>query len=95
MTVPPTTTPQVTEIVGDANDDGKLDVRDAACIARMLAQRNADKLPAKADFNGDGKIDVRDAAAIARFLAKNIKISCEKERDERKVHLFLLHFKTD
>ena len=39
----------------------------------MLAQRNADKLPAKADFNGDGKTDVRDAAAIARFLAKNHK----------------------
>ena len=69
-TVPPTTTPQVTEVLGDANDDGKLDVRDAAHIARMLAQRNADKLPAKADFNGDGKTDVRDAAAIARFLAK-------------------------
>ena len=72
-TVPPTTTPQVTEVLGDANDDGKLDVRDAAYIARMLAQRNADKLPAKADFNGDGKIDVRDAAAIARFLANNHK----------------------
>ena len=72
-TVPPTTTPQVTEVLGDANDDGKLDVRDAAHIARMLAQRDTEKLPAKADFNGDGKTDVRDAAAIARFLAKNHK----------------------
>ena len=53
MTVPPTTTPQVTEIVGGANNDRKLDVRDAVYIARMLAQRNADKLPTKSDFNGD------------------------------------------
>ncbi len=69
-TVPPTTTPQVTDILGDANSDGKLDVRDAAYIARMLAQRDTEKLPKNADFNEDGQINVRDAAAIARFLAK-------------------------
>ena len=69
-TVPPTTTPQVTGILGDANNDGKLDVRDAAYIARMLAQRDTEKLPKNADFNEDGQINVRDAAAIARFLAK-------------------------
>ena len=69
-TVPPTTTPQVTGILGDANSDGKLDVRDAAYIARMLAQRDTEKLPKNADFNEDGQINVRDAAAIARFLAK-------------------------
>ena len=51
----------------------KLDVRDAAHIARLLAQRKADKLPKNADFNGDGKVDVRDAAAIAKFLAKSHK----------------------
>ncbi len=69
-TVPPTTTPQVTGILGDANNDGKLDVRDAAYIARILAQRDTEKLPKNADFNEDGQINVRDAAAIARFLAK-------------------------
>ena len=69
-TIPPTTTPQVTGILGDANSDGKLDVRDAAYIARMLAQRDTEKLPKNADFNEDGQINVRDAAAIARFLAK-------------------------
>ena len=63
----------MTEILGDANGDGKLDVRDAAHIARLLAQRKADKLPKNADFNGDGKVDVRDAAAIAKFLAKSHK----------------------
>ena len=65
-----TTTSEPIKILGDANGDGKLNVRDCAYIARMFAQRNADKLPAKADFNRDGKVDVRDASAIARFLAK-------------------------
>ena len=57
-------------LVGDANLDGKVDVRDCAYIAKMLAQRDTEKLPKNADFNGDGKVDVRDEAAIARLLAK-------------------------
>ncbi len=56
--------------IGDANGDGKLDVRDAAYIARMLAGGQGDEIPLTADFNGDGQVNVRDAAAIARFLAK-------------------------
>ena len=56
-------------ITGDANGDGKLDVRDAAYIARMLANGQGDEIPLTADFNGDGQVNVRDAAAIARFLA--------------------------
>ena len=55
--------------IGDANGDGKLDVRDAAYIARMLAGGQGDEIPLTADFNGDGQVNVRDAAAIARFLA--------------------------
>ncbi len=55
--------------IGDANGDGKLDVRDAAYIARMLAGGQSDEIPLTADFNGDGQVNVRDAAAIARFLA--------------------------
>ncbi len=58
---------------GDADGDGKLDVRDAAHIAKMLAQGLGDKIPPEADFNRDGKINVRDAAAIAKFLAEGEK----------------------
>lgn len=58
---------------GDANHDGKLNVRDAAHIAKMLAQGKASELPAEADFNGDGKTNVRDAAAIAKYLAEGKK----------------------
>jgi hypothetical protein len=54
---------------GDANSDGKLDVRDSAYIARMLAQAKGTILPPWSDFNMDSKVNVRDAAMIARFLA--------------------------
>ena len=60
-------------LAGDANLDGKVDVRDCAYIARMLAKGQGDKLPDNADFNDDGKTDVRDAAAIARYLANREK----------------------
>ena len=63
------TKPIAETVVGDANGDGKLNVRDAANIAYMLATGKVDQLPEEADFNGDGKINVRDAAAIAKFLA--------------------------
>lgn len=67
VTVEGTGTSETT--IGDANGDGKLDVRDAAYIARMLAGGQGDEIPLTADFNGDGQVNVRDAAAIARFLA--------------------------
>ncbi|MGN0612631.1 MAG: dockerin type I domain-containing protein [Porcipelethomonas sp.] len=56
-------------IIGDANEDGVVNVRDAAFIAQKLAKGLADELPSFADFNEDGNINVRDAAAIAKFLA--------------------------
>lgn len=59
-----------TYILGDANDDGKFDIRDAAFIARKVAQRKYKDLPEKADYNNDNKIDIRDAAAIARAIAR-------------------------
>lgn len=55
---------------GDANLDGKVNVRDAAYIAGILSVGKGAQLPKSADFNGDGKVNVRDAAAIASHLAK-------------------------
>ena len=69
-TVTTTAEPQTGTVKGDANLDGKLNVRDAAYIARMLAAKKQYVLSSSADFNGDGKINVRDAAAIAAYLAK-------------------------
>ena len=55
--------------LGDANDDGKTNVRDCAFIATALASGKAAALPDKADYNRDGKINVRDAASISSDLA--------------------------
>lgn len=58
-------------ILGDANNDGKLNVRDAAFIASSIAkgiQISPIENPA-ADYNLDEKVNVRDAAAIASSLS--------------------------
>ncbi len=71
-TVTTITTPIVTteknNILGNVNGDDKLDVRDCAFIASVLASGKSDTLTKEADFNGDGKVNVRDAAAIANYL---------------------------
>ena len=53
--------------LGDVNNDGTVNIRDAAALANGLVK--GAHLPDHADFNGDGKVNVRDAAAIAKFLA--------------------------
>jgi len=72
-TVATTTTTSVVTMsvyVGDANRDGKVNVSDAAFIARALATKNQDILPYYADVNEDNKVNVSDAATIARRLAR-------------------------
>ena len=71
-TVSTTDKPEETKIVllGDANDDGKVNVRDAAYIAKVLSIGQSYVLPFYADFNQDENINVRDAAAIARALSR-------------------------
>lgn len=72
-TVATTTTTSVVTMsvyVGDANRDGKVNVSDAAFIARALATQNQDILPYYADVNEDNKVNVSDAATIARRLAR-------------------------
>lgn len=58
-------------IDGDANGDGKFNVRDAAFVASNLAKGIKMEVSNATDYNGDGKINVRDAAAMARALASN------------------------
>lgn len=70
-----TATGNATEIIliGDANGDGNVNVRDCAFIAKALAKSEEDTLPENADYNDDGKINVRDAAALAKALASSSK----------------------
>lgn len=57
--------------VGDANDDGKLNVRDATAIQKSLAKTKdlTDVGELVADYNNDGKITVKDATAIQKAVA--------------------------
>ncbi len=58
-----------TYIIGDANSDYNVDVRDCSYIARMLSSNRLGMLRDVCDYNKDGNKNVRDAAAIARILA--------------------------
>lgn len=65
------------EMMGDVNNDEKLNIRDATLIQKDLANRAdiysyfKDETYAEAvsDFNGDGKLSIRDATAIQKYLA--------------------------
>ena len=58
-----------TAVIGDANFDGKVNVRDAAFIALYVSKHNEIKLPQSADYNDDGFVNIRDAAAISRGIS--------------------------
>lgn len=59
-------------ILGDVNDDGKVNVKDATLIqkaaAKIMALSDAERL--RADVNNDTKVNVKDATAIQKFAAK-------------------------
>lgn len=58
---------------GDANVDGKTDIRDAALIARACSNKNLQLVTAEGEELGDvdenGALNIRDAAKIARYIA--------------------------
>jgi len=65
-------------LYGDANEDGKLNVRDAAFIASKLAGGHSDELTDISDINADGKVNVRDAAFVAAYLAGSATLPQER-----------------
>lgn len=60
----------IASILGDANFDGVLNIRDAAYIAKMIAKGKRYILPDSADYNEDGNINIGDAAEIAKYIAR-------------------------
>ena len=62
---------ETVDVLGDANGDGKLNIKDATIIQKHLAKiivldDNSIKL---SDFNSDSKVDIKDATAIQKHLA--------------------------
>ena len=49
--------------MGDIDQSGRIDVRDAVLLCIKIAQGDAD-----ADINGDGRLNVADAAALCRII---------------------------
>lgn len=64
---------EIEYILGDADYDGKITIKDATLIQKYLANMRVLVGNAKlaADFNEDGKITIKDATAIQKFLAKS------------------------
>ncbi len=56
---------------GDADGDGKIGIKDARYIAKLIANQKRDEIPLWADFDEDGNCSIRDALEIARYIAGN------------------------
>jgi hypothetical protein len=57
---------------GDANDDGKLEVSDAARLIDYLLRGGAGPTCRNAaDSNGDGRVDISDAISVLNFLFRD------------------------
>ena len=61
-----------TNVKGDADYNGKLNISDATIIQKHLAKmlKLEDYKLKNADFNGDGKVNINDVTAIQKYLAK-------------------------
>ena len=72
-TVPPTTEPIIEYLYGDADDDGRLTIKDATIIQLYLAGYTdfitSEKALKQADTNRDGVPSIMDATYIQLFLA--------------------------
>ena len=60
----------MTNIKGDVNGDGVVDVADIATVIDVMAGSvGAAPVPARADVNEDGSVDVADIATIIDIMA--------------------------
>lgn len=65
-------------VIGDANADGELNIKDATALQKYCAKLSkVDKLGA--DFNGDLNINVKDATDIQKKLA-GLDYTCRREK---------------
>ena len=57
----------LTEVNGDLNGDGKVDIADAVCVLDVMAN---DDYNSMTDLNEDGKIDIADFVCVLDIMAK-------------------------
>ncbi len=68
-TEPPTTIPTPTYQVGDVDENGTINIRDATTLQLFIAKFVADINLDLADFDGSGVVDIRDATMIQMRVA--------------------------
>lgn len=57
------------DIMGDANGDGKVDLKDVSAVLRRCAGWNVSINETQADMNQDGFVTLKDAAAIIKAVS--------------------------
>ena len=58
-------------ILGDADGDGDLNITDATCIQRHLAEIPVyEYIEEASDTDGDGQVSILDVTMIQRYLAQ-------------------------
>ena len=60
--------PEVESIPGDANRDGKVNVRDLGVMQQYLNGWSVTITESACDVTGDGKINVRDLGLLQQYL---------------------------
>ena len=61
---------ETSEVVGDVNGDGSIDVADIAAIISVMSGENTE-YGAKADVNGDKSVDVADISSVVTIMAQS------------------------
>ncbi len=61
-------------LLGDANDDGSVDMKDVLLLRKFLAGLASEVNRANADVNVDGSLDMKDVLMIRKYLAHMIDL---------------------
>ena len=56
-------------LIGDANDDGAVNMKDVLVLRKQLAGMEPIINMANADCNGDGDVNMKDVLLLRKFLA--------------------------
>lgn len=56
-------------INGDVDNNGRINIRDAAAVQRMIAKLKSDIIGQNCDVNGDCSFDIKDASYIQKIIA--------------------------
>ena len=69
--IEPTATGTATKsvVLGDANDDGAVNMKDVLVLRKVLADIAVEYDEMNADVNGDGELNMKDVLIVRKFLA--------------------------